>query len=383
MKNSDNPKDTFLFLDKRKRFIFSIKAGLAFLPLLFFMSLPIFNRMSLNPVGFLYETILPVYRTAGDICFVASLMSILFLVFVIVAIYLSLNKITVENISRLFYRLPFSYFIVISPIFLLYILLFIYSIFEGGESAIYAIVFAIGAISSILPIFYISIVLFLWIKKQKTLSTILVLSTLMTLSFVSKNLLLYKGCWPRDSVCLAQKAMDENDPDICRDSKDSSACFSYLAFLTGDSSYCQYVSRLNSFCYERVAVKNKNIELCEKISCGSSTCKDGCYARVYEAIAKDKLDLSLCDKAGSYRWAHGESMISIVDCYAEVAKEADDVRICDKLEGNKNREICYSSFALYKRDCSIIPDTVSGRKRKEICEESVRFYIRKGDYPEK
>lgn len=333
--------------------------------------------MSLNPVGFLYETILPVYRTAGDICFVASLMSILFLVFVIVAIYLSLNKITVENISRLFYRLPFSYFLVISPIFLLYILLFIYSIFEGGESAafgtIYAIVFAIGAISSILPIFYISIVLFLWIKKQKTLSAILVLFTLITLFFVSKNLLLYKGCWPGDSVCLAQKAMDENDPDICRDSNNSGDCFSYLAFLTGDSSYCQYVSGSNSFCYERVAVKNKNIELCEKISCGYSTCKDGCYARVYEAIAKDELDLSLCDKAGSYRWAHGKSRISLVACYAEVAKESDDVRICDRLEGDKDREICYSIFAIYKRDCSIIPDTVSGRKRKESCEESVRF----------
>ena len=57
--------------------------------------------------------------------------------------------------------------------------------------------------------------------------------------------------------------------------------------------------------------------------------------------------------------------------------------LCDKLEGNQDREICYSIFAIYKRDCSIIPDTVSGRKRKESCEESVRFYIRKGDYPEK
>jgi hypothetical protein len=351
---------------KKDRIFFSLIASLSYLPILFFFSLPVFKKISFNPFGSLFTFILPVYRTAGHIYFVATLSSLMFAIILVFSVFFTLNKIDFSKLFTICHKLLFKYILFISPIILFYIILATSSLAEGGESglgAVYAVIFIFEALFSILPILLFSLILYFWLKNQKKYSVIVYLFILIPLFFLGTKHF-NKGCWPGDSVCMSEQALQNNNPDFCLKADDPGACFSYLAFITGNQSFCEQDSRMADFCYERVALKNKDVN-----QCGKLINKEVCYAKIYNEIAKETFDISLCDKAASYKWLHGESIINYGSCYAKTAINKNDISICDQLKEEKDKDGCYLDYAIDKKDCSLLKNPIN----KESCAKVVDY----------
>lgn len=127
-------------------------------------------------------------------------------------------------------------------------------------------------------------------------------------------------------------------------------------------------------CYQNLAIANKDISLCEKISADSSF-KGTC--RYYVSVAKQ--DLSLCDTLPS-----GHSTTGKEACYTAVATSKHDYSTCDSIplpsdpigDPRNERASCIESIARIKGDC----DMISGQGGKDYCylyqSQSVRVSAR-------
>ncbi len=101
-------------------------------------------------------------------------------------------------------------------------------------------------------------------------------------------------------------------------------------------------------CYTRLAIANRDILLCDKIS-DTSFYKGSCRSSV--AIAKQ--DLSLCDTLPNERGNFGRDA-----CYAAIGGEKHGYEICNKIPEDNfkdSRERCIEDVARRKGECEVIP----------------------------
>ncbi len=103
-------------------------------------------------------------------------------------------------------------------------------------------------------------------------------------------------------------------------------------------------------CYQSLAIGNKDISLCNRIS-DDSYFKGTC--RYYVSVAKQ--DLSLCDKLPDQR-----SNISKYACYAAIGSNKHDEEICNMIPTDSlggDRSVCVQAVARVKGDCDILSGT--------------------------
>jgi hypothetical protein len=364
--NNNESKNNLIFPDKKSRFIFSIKTGLIFFPFLFFISLPIFpgfiNSSGINPFSSFYQILLPEnHPDTFKTYMVTVLISFLYFIIVFFSVFLAFKKISHDDIKKILFLLPKKYTLSISPILSLYVLGAIIGLTKGGEASAFGFLFAgfffFWSAISILPIIYISYVLYFWLKNKKEYSVILFLFSLIGLPILIYTQVLIGGCVMEDIECRVQKAVTENSIKPCQSAGNySDNCFSQLAFITDNPLYCKYIKNLDTyqtFCYQSIAVKKKDLYVCDKIISEPPSYRGGienCYSETYVAMAEDKSDYTLCDKAASYKLIDGENMINLSACYANVAKKINDLTICDKLANSKDRNDCRWRFDLDKKN---------------------------------
>jgi hypothetical protein len=105
-------------------------------------------------------------------------------------------------------------------------------------------------------------------------------------------------------------------------------------------------------CYEAVAEKTGNLDICPKISYG--TYKDECYS----AVAIKKNDETICN-----------SIIEVypkADCVTKIAIKKADKTLCNRLNV-VNKDNCFLEFAKGTKDINICKEDVTDKALKDSC----------------
>lgn len=185
--------------------------------------------------------------------------------------------------------------------------------------------------------------------------------------------------------CLTNLAVDSHNVLVCEEIKDKkfkNFCYETISWVIKDSYICDQIQdelSIKASCYSRVAIRNADFSLCEKIVI--PYLKYRCYTRVAEA----KKDSLICDKHSIQQYKdfcygyvnhdvkicysmkedyfHNETM-----CYAEMARISQNVSICEMIEDQGWKIACYIGVALEKKDASICPlIPVSEMEMRDIC----------------
>lgn len=95
-------------------------------------------------------------------------------------------------------------------------------------------------------------------------------------------------------------------------------------------------------CYREKAVKNLDLEMCQKISTRYSY-RDYCYKKIGAA----KHDLAICDMVERNENKEKDS------CYGDVAAANNDLSICDMIEYPAQKVYCYKEIGILRNDLAI------------------------------
>ena len=150
--------------------------------------------------------------------------------------------------------------------------------------------------------------------------------------------------------CYYQWAVQDQKLEICDNVEGRTLkcrCHSEIyrerATSQWDETVCENITCLSSYkysCLEAVAKEKKDISVCEKIADVFS--RDDCIAQV----AVEKNDLSECEKVGNT--ARKEA------CFKDLAEKRGDETVCETGVRDKYlREECYSDVAIAKQDQSL------------------------------
>lgn len=169
------------------------------------------------------------------------------------------------------------------------------------------------------------------------------------------------------NFCINKVALLWEDPSLCNqlssisasdDSKDR--CIETVAKEAKDVSMCEQIKKeyLRDSCVYYMAVKLQDEKLCEKcspISDQSSSPPQKVYC--YSAVAKEKGDVDLCDKAGHIKYL----------CIEGVAEKLQEEKICERSPEDK-RPNCYRIVAMAKKDAGLCDKDV---KSRDLCIQNI------------
>src|SRR3989344_5256169 len=98
-------------------------------------------------------------------------------------------------------------------------------------------------------------------------------------------------------TCLTNKAIDENNSSICKETSDESSCYSRYAISKSDETFCELVSEEGKyFCYYKIARDRNDDSICDNLPKeshygDSSACKFDVHLDI--EVSKD--NLSYCE----------------------------------------------------------------------------------------
>ncbi|MCK5176274.1 MAG: hypothetical protein KAQ92_00985 [Candidatus Aenigmarchaeota archaeon] len=176
------------------------------------------------------------------------------------------------------------------------------------------------------------------------------------------------GCIDSEISQIAKKG----DVSLC-DKLDTSEninrieeCYAAVAKETGEVSICRKMPEKSSYtgtCYENVALKTNNENLCAKID--AQVNRRECYTK----IAINKKDMSICTKQDT-DWRKDE-------CIVAVAKESGNVDNCRTIEitDTKYRDECILHFAQENRN-ELLCEDINDQKYKDDCYLSIAPLIK-------
>lgn len=143
----------------------------------------------------------------------------------------------------------------------------------------------------------------------------------------------------------------------------------FQSFFTSSPDRCENLQEARDACYNSIAQKNKDPNLCEKINLQSgdpkSDSRDNCYSNVAESL----LNLDLCTKIQK---VSGDG--SRDTCYLNIATMTKKVEPCGKMtsqsttniNGNQvyvNKDFCIQNVAMESHDASLC-DQISVKTHK-------------------
>jgi len=157
-------------------------------------------------------------------------------------------------------------------------------------------------------------------------------------------------------------------------------CFSSLAELSGNSTYCEQIATVGSkgTCIASVARTLSDVTLCLNISMEGE--RDGCY----RAIAIELNDPSLCDSIvndgikdtclSPIAVATADlSLCSLVtdpaisdDCYLGIGARGWDTTVCANIQDATSKDLCLSSIVPFSPSMEIC-ETMADQSIKEAC----------------
>lgn len=174
-----------------------------------------------------------------------------------------------------------------------------------------------------------------------------VLVVIIALLVVGGGVYVYKNKKAEQSATSTQIQQD-NQFNVARTGTTNetvSSCESIKKHYNGYGA--DDTDELKFACYTQVAIKNKDISLCDRIS-DSSSYKGSC--RYYVSVAKQ--DLSLCDQLPNER-----SNFSKYACYSAIGSSKQDESICNLIPANSpggDRSACITAVARVKGDCEVL-----------------------------
>lgn len=135
----------------------------------------------------------------------------------------------------------------------------------------------------------------------------------------------------------------KDDDAICQDltfKNWQGGCYKKIAENRGDENFCYKIIGAElekNLCLKSLAVQNKNLALCDKIS--NQTRRDECYRELAEGLN----DFKICNKI-SLEYLR-------ISCFLNIGIANNDLKICDF--AGKERNHCYKSVAIALKDKSI------------------------------
>lgn len=106
---------------------------------------------------------------------------------------------------------------------------------------------------------------------------------------------------------------------------------------------------VKSQCYLNLAVKSKDITICNKIT----SLKGQSPFRCYSAVAVDQNNISLCDKLPDYRSNDGR-----YTCYSLIGSNKNDYSVCDLIpDSSDEKSTCTTYVARNKGECEKLSGT--------------------------
>lgn len=429
MNNDSNPSSTKLrennnqsiIQERKQRWIFYLLGVLFFYPILYLVSLDSITIYQNSEYIFKFFCNNSSYKCTQDnfyhfryysLLLTAVLKSLFFTGLIILATFLTYKKIAKSNINKIFCVFTLRYLLVASPILLFYIYKTISGFIAGGESggfsAAYAIATTIDTLIYVLPVIFLSLLLFFWLKGKKIHAIALFCIGLILLTFYTFTQVIVGGCYFRDKHCILHNIRTESqNVDLCAKSNDPSDCYKRIVLSSEDPdpSLCEKITINNSpskkryyinknTCYEKLVIETKDISFCDKMISKSpdsklGDSKENCYARINFEIAQEKNDLSFCDKIPPNVYFAASSdptmqakatdpIISLLDCYLKIILVVDNPLLCERLNSKTpgfagtNRERCYFYLGKITEDCSLIPEDNNKSLSKESCEKDLK-----------
>ena len=150
--------------------------------------------------------------------------------------------------------------------------------------------------------------------------------------------------------CCFKAAELQKNPDFCQDTGNQSGeCYSSLAVLLGQGTFCRLGGIYEQEYYNRVAYKTNDLSLCPRASPEKI---DNCFSTI-SILTNNSAG---CEKAGSLTDA----------CYFGIGSKNLDLALCEK-SGQFN-ETCINMIAVAKKDISLCNRLT---KLKTSCLESI------------
>ncbi len=187
-------------------------------------------------------------------------------------------------------------------------------------------------------------------KKEKILFLFIVLSVALSgcLDFLFED-------------PITQEAIDKKDPEICKqldNERDKLQCFRKVAVADKNPDICKNYLKDNAEaqddCYMYVGPEVNNLDICNKITDPKK--KSECYMQ----IGINKKDANICSQTKKLNEQAGS------ECYKEVAIS------------KNNPDLCAESTGRYKDDCYAI--LAENNNRVDLCKEVNTLYLKENCY---
>lgn len=109
-------------------------------------------------------------------------------------------------------------------------------------------------------------------------------------------------------------------------------CFEGIDGLAGDVSMCDSLNlRTRAYCYAFVAIKNKDLDMCNNIEG-----KDYHGVNCFTPLAIEKLNISVCDN--HLAEVHGENARDL--CIVNYAEKTGDNSVCKNIKSDSYSDLC-------------------------------------------
>jgi len=124
------------------------------------------------------------------------------------------------------------------------------------------------------------------------------------------------------------------------------ACYIDVAVKTKNIPICSILQSTNQIklqCYKQIAEKYNEPSICENVpgdNGGEITLIDFCY----QSYSIDLNNLSTCNLIKNYEMKGG--------CFSKVALALNDPEICENIQDEIKKEICYESLGIFSGECA-------------------------------
>ncbi|MFH0862368.1 MAG: hypothetical protein V1875_04985 [Candidatus Altiarchaeota archaeon] len=179
----------------------------------------------------------------------------------------------------------------------------------------------------------------------------------------------HKGCLESDLGCLIERAINEDDPTVCRMSH-YSGCYDAVAVAKKNETICEHYRtwemRYVDECIDKVAAEKKEIRLCMRPGLEWAR-RDCCFSvlqQMPKGIVLDDEEKRMC------RMDKHTCLFTDLDCMVKEALSHDDPHICDDASNLR----CYMKVAQAKNDlgiCEMIAQNID-RQIKEFAAQTRR-----------
>lgn len=139
------------------------------------------------------------------------------------------------------------------------------------------------------------------------------------------------------------------------------------AYLTKNIVFCKMIDPKyeREGCISMIAAKTLNESFCNDPDANKKYCREGIGKRYYQ-LAKQKGDISLCEKANSYKG----------DCYYDFAMSTNNPVLCEKAVNPeyfaRKRDFCYEKLANREKNINLC-NKIRNTSIKEGCYESMDY----------